>query len=139
MSAAPPTLSALISTRIDAGVVQTPAPMAAGLRLAKHDPAAGDELLVAGYPLGGRLRVLNARVADVIDGIAVGQAGPVLRLDTDVERGMSGGPLLDHAGRVAGVMFAIDRESGYALALPASSLREVLATPGALTASTRCG
>jgi S1-C subfamily serine protease len=131
--------TALVSTTVDAGTVHTPAPLDAdGLRLAAHDPVAGDELLVGGYPLGGPLRVLRADVVDVVDGTPLGQRGMVVRLDVDAERGMSGGPLLDRAGRVAGVMFAVDRGSGHTLAIPASSLRDAVTTPGALTQSSRC-
>jgi S1-C subfamily serine protease len=131
--------AALVATAVDVGVVRPTLPVGSGgLRLAPHDPEPGDELLVAGHPFGGPLRVLAAHLVDVVDGASLGQAGPVLRLDARVARGMSGGPVLDHAGRVAGVMFALDGASGYALALAASSLRAAV-EPGALTQPTRCG
>ena len=122
-----------MSKNVDAGIVRTPAAVAPGLALADRDLQPGDDVLVAGFPFGGALRVVAATVADVVDGTPRGSVGPVLRLNTRLVRGMSGGPVLDAAGRVAAIVFAVE-ESGHTLAIPASTLHDLV-----LTAPGRCG
>ena len=56
----------------------------------------------------------------------MGQGGRVMRLDVPVRPGMSGGPVLDQAGRLAGIVFANQSPTNDALVIPASVLRTTL-------------
>jgi len=82
---------------------------------------------VFGHPGGGPLRAAPARIERVIDarGSDIYRTAPtrrdVLVLATDLEPGDSGAPLVDAAGRVVGVAFAIDpgtASTAYALDRP---------------------
>ena len=79
---------------------------------------------MAGFPGGGSLTVVPARVRGTIDarGQDIYGKGSVVRevyaLRAQVRPGNSGGPLLDGTGRVYGVVFASsleDSDTGYAL------------------------
>lgn len=103
----------------------------AGLALAPDDPVPGMPVVLAGYPLGGfDLRVVEAHVAGYAPDpfAAPGADAPkVLRLDRPAVPGMSGGPVLDRAGRVVGILFAAVRGEPTSYALPVSGLRSFLA------------
>ena len=81
---------------------------------------------MAGFPLDGPYTSVPARVREVVRarGQDIYSSGEVVRevysLATTVEPGNSGGPLLDGAGSVVGVVFARsldDAGTGYALTL----------------------
>ncbi|AGP31733.1 MarP family serine protease [Corynebacterium terpenotabidum] len=83
-----------------------------------------DDAIVMGYPLGGPFQATPARVRDLLT-----VSGPDIYADTRVDReaytlrgtvvqGNSGGPVLNAAGEVIGVVFGAavgDSETGYAL------------------------
>lgn len=107
------------------------------LALAADDPAEGDDVVVVGFPGGGRITVDDAaEVLGVADGEDFAPQLPpelvmdkVVRLDADsVRPGSSGGPVLNSSGEVVGVVYAIvvhgDRE---VLAVPVTTLRGWLA------------
>ena len=96
---------------------------------------------VVGHPGGGPLRAAPARVDRIVDarGTDIYRTSPtsreVLVLATQLQPGDSGAPLIDAAGRVAGVAFAIDpgdSTTGYAL-----SRRELDAVLGPGLAATQ--
>ncbi len=109
----------------DLAVLNVPDFPAAPLSLGK-ELSADDSGSVAGYPLNGPYRVDPARVREVItargeDIYARSRSiRQVYSLNARVQPGNSGGPLLDTAGRVVGVVFAKsldDDSTGYALTL----------------------
>ena len=100
------------------------------------DVKVGEQGAVEGYPLSGPFAIRAARVGQtrvVVSQDAYG-SGPVRRRITafrgTVQRGNSGGPIVDLAGRVSGTVFAEavggSRRGGYAI--PNAVVRRVLAT-----------
>lgn len=86
----------------------------------------GDSAVVAGFPLDGPFNVQPARVRTVLAARGEDIYGSkdvtrnIYSLATRVRPGNSGGPLLDAAGRVVGVVFARsveDEDTGYALTM----------------------
>ena len=86
----------------------------------------GDEVVVAGFPLGGPYDVEPGRVRDRIEARGAGIDGTpgatrdVYSVSARVEQGNSGGPLLSTTGQVVGTVFAKSVSSsgtGYVLTL----------------------
>jgi S1-C subfamily serine protease len=131
----------------DVAVLDVPdlpvAPLPTGAELGR-----GEEAVVAGFPLGGPLTVEPARVRAVVDARGEdiygnpGAVREVYSLHTVVQPGNSGGPLLNTAGEVVGVVFAKsldDAETGYALTLDqAGSVIEAGAAARAATPTGGC-
>lgn len=130
----------LVSAAGDVALLPS-APGRPGLNLALADPRPADPLVVAGYPEDGHdVHVATTRLVDYVDGAPLGEPGPVMRLAYRARHGMSGGPVVDRAGNVAGLLFGVERTSGYSLAIPASRLRDLLAAgPFAAPAPCRSG
>jgi S1-C subfamily serine protease len=101
-------------------------------------PEAGDVVTAVGYPRGGPLTLSEGAVVDRIDGGELGVPGAVVRLTARVRPGNSGGPLLDRRGRVAGIVYAIERSTGFGLAIPVDTLRR-LARIGGFEELPACG
>lgn len=85
-----------------------------------------DEAVALGYAGGGPLVAAPARVRSVVDAVGTNIYGGgaverrIVTLRAKIERGDSGGPLLNPSGEVVGVIFAKsvdDPDTGYALAL----------------------
>lgn len=82
----------------------------------------GDVGVVAGYPGGGPLTLVPAEVVSQRRTLVSSEGGAasrrVLTIAADVERGNSGGPVLDEGGDVAGIVFGQSRgvdDVGYAV------------------------
>jgi S1-C subfamily serine protease len=132
-----------VSTANDVAVVRVALRGAEPLALGTEDPWPGEPVWVAGFAhdaggdtLADGLTVKAARVVDYVSGRAMGQRSRVLRLDVPVRPGMSGGPVLDQRGRLAGVVFAVQSPTDDALAIPVSAVRSILR--GILTAPLGC-
>lgn len=110
----------------DIAVVHTAEELPAPLALDAADPVPGDLVQALGFPLGNQFTAVPGRVIGYADGAEYQHDGRVLQSSVTIRPGNSGGPLLDRAGRVAGVMFAVDLRDGTALAIPASRVRTVL-------------
>lgn len=88
--------------------------------------AHGDDVVVAGFPLGGPYDLEAGRVRDVlqargagIDG-SLGVTRDIYSIHARVQQGNSGGPLLSPTGQVVGTVFAkspTDERTGYVLTL----------------------
>lgn len=100
-------------------------------------PPVGTAVFVAGYPEGDQLTVTSGAVIAVTRAPGLGVDGPVLEISDRVRPGNSGSPLLDSAGRVVGVVFALDSGSGHGLAMPLRALQSFLAVRPA-TAGLTC-
>ena len=124
--------SAAVAPGHDVAVLRQPPNSVEGVVLATDDPHPGTEVLVAGYP-NGQLSLLDddAVVDGYVDGRTVGQPeGRILRLRHAATTGMSGGPVLDPAGRLAGILIATRKGATETFAIPASTLRRVLEGDG---------
>jgi S1-C subfamily serine protease len=101
-------------------------------------PQRGDLVTAVGYPRGGPLTLSEGSVVDRVDGGNLGVQGEVVRLTARVRPGNSGGPLLDRRGRIAGIVYAIERGTGFGLAIPVDTLRR-LERAGGLEDVPPCG
>ena len=113
----------------DLAVIDVPELTARALPLGA-EVSRGQEGVVAGYPLDGPLRLDAARVRETLYATGqdiYGQPGVtrhIIALNTHVDSGNSGGPLLSTTGEVIGIVFAKsldDDSTGYALTLSEAS------------------
>jgi S1-C subfamily serine protease len=93
-------------------------------------PQAGDLVTAVGYPLGGPLTLSEGAVVDRVDGEHLNVPGEVVRLTARVRPGNSGGPVLDHKGEVVGIVYAIELETRFGLAIPVDTLRSLARVGG---------
>lgn len=112
----------------DLAVVRTQEPLPAAVVLAESDPAPGTSVEVIGYPGGGRLTASAGTVLGYQDDPLDANAGRVMVTDAPVEPGSSGSPVYDAAGHVVGVVYAGAEDGTKSLAVPVSTLRELLET-----------
>jgi S1-C subfamily serine protease len=98
----------------------------------------GETVVAVGYPGGGPATVTTGSVVGLVDGELLDEPAPVLRVDAVIRQGNSGGPLLDEAGRVVGVVFALEVGTGYGLAVPVTTLLERLGGDGLRPPSGAC-
>jgi S1-C subfamily serine protease len=119
--------NSLVSQAVDLAVVRPTPVLTSRLRLAEHDPGKGDTVWVGGFPGDDGLLVVSSRIVDYVDGRSRQQTGDVMRLNAHLSPGMSGSPVLDASGHLAGLVFGVEEASGYGLAIPASTITDVLA------------
>jgi S1-C subfamily serine protease len=93
-------------------------------------PKAGEPVTVVGYPLGGPLTPSPGTIIDRVDGSELGIQGTVIRLTATVLPGNSGGPVLDSHGRIVGIVYAIERATGFGLAVPVDTLLRLIRAGG---------
>jgi S1-C subfamily serine protease len=93
-------------------------------------PEKGDAIRVVGYPGGGELTLAPGSVVDLVDGSRYGIPGRIMRLTARVVPGNSGGPVLDRTGKIAGVVYAIEIATGFGLAIPVDTLRQLVRQGG---------
>jgi S1-C subfamily serine protease len=108
----------------DIAVLAVPGLSAAPLPFASSGATMGEDAIVLGYPLDGPYTAASARVRDRINlrGPDIYDARTVVRdvytVRATVKSGNSGGPLIDSAGKVLGVVFgaAVDNpDTGFVL------------------------
>jgi S1-C subfamily serine protease len=131
----------VFDVRNDIAVLRLSDVTARPLRLA--DPQDGASVVIAGYPLDGNLTAVPGRMgrtANAFTQDALGR-GPVERAITAVagrvQRGNSGGPVIDTHGAVEATIFAKKRGSASGYAVPTSIVRTDLAKAGRRAVSTQ--
>jgi S1-C subfamily serine protease len=129
----------LFDPGVDLAVLDVPGLPARPLTVATDDPARGDAVVAAGFPLDGPFTLSAGRVLAVGTrsgppvGSAPAQPRLVEELSTRVKPGNSGGPLLEPDGKVAGVVFARASRASAGFAIAPSAVLPVVR--GALTAT----
>lgn len=112
------------------------------LRIAQSGAAElQDHVTVLGYPGASESQVLDERSSlevSITDGRisarkAMADAAPVLQISAPASNGNSGGPVMNDAGEVIGLLtFGGDRpEPGFTFAIPATTVMEFVRTAGA--------
>jgi len=127
-----------VSVADDLALVQVSTRLPAVATLVTGDVAQGSRVLVAGYPNGGRQAVSNGALIEYAPLEGQPDATPVMRLSITIEPGNSGGPVLNHAGDVVGVVFGVETATGYGLAVPASAVERLMEGDGSRSASAVC-
>lgn len=112
----------------DLAVLRTTRPLRHPVAFARHPPRTGEIVRVVGYPLGGEFTAMKGIVIDQLQGPVLGEPSNVLRVKAVVLPGYSGGPVLNARGELVGVVYAVGRDTRYALAIPASSVAQWLHT-----------
>lgn len=137
---APPMLAEVagLDPSTDTALLRTASELpAAALNLRDETLAAGSSLVLLGYPLGGDgLSTVQALASSTTDEVVVNgfDMTRLLTLDVELAIGNSGGPVLDDAGAVAGMIVARmggrawrDRSGQVTVAIAAPVLSERLA------------
>lgn len=105
----------------DLALVRLAGPLRQRLELGSS-PEPGTEVVAVGYPEGREIAFARGTVVDYVDGAEYGQTDDVMRITSELARGNSGGPVVDAEGRVVGVAFAIETDTGHGLVVPVESL-----------------
>ena len=114
----------------DLALVKVSLRLPAVARLAASDPDDGVAVLVVGYPNGGEQSVERGEVVEYARLREPEDASPVMRMTADIAPGNSGGAVVDRRGDLVGIVFGVETETGYGLAIPASAVRALLADGG---------
>ncbi len=103
----------------DLALVHVDADLPAAAELAAADAAVGAELVVFGFPGGGRFRVERGTLQEFA---TVGNAR-VMVISNRVRPGNSGGPVFDDSGKVVGLVEALLTETDQGVAIPVSTVK----------------
>ncbi len=120
----------------DVAVLQVPKPAKGTLptlTLGDSDEVrVGQDVLAIGNPLGLDQTLTHGIVSAVNRVLPVtffSQAEPMIQIDTPINHGNSGGPLIDRCGEVVGMTTAIVADSqGIGLAIPVNLIKDILPT-----------
>jgi S1-C subfamily serine protease len=116
-----------IAVDSDLAVLQLDAAGALPVAELRESPVeVGEAVIAVGYPGGGPATVTTGEVVALVEGELLEEPADVIRVDAPIAQGNSGGPLLDEAGRVIGVVFALDVVSGDGLVVPVRTLLDRL-------------
>lgn len=78
---------------------------------------------MVGYPGGSAITLTDGHVIDFVSGEMFMEPGMTMRLNAPIAPGSSGGPVVDNDGDVVAIIFAIERDTGHALAVPIENLQ----------------
>lgn len=130
-----------VSHHIDLAVLEVAGGVTAAPLTFVAGPAfRGERVVIGGNPGGLSFITSEGVVAGTLSGTplstqACGEDAECLVLDGEAEPGSSGGPVLDHEGRVIGMVWGVYSGASFSIAIPAGVLaRELLAAERALLA-----
>jgi len=120
--------TSLASIKIEANNYLVPFTLAGNHEVAELKT--GTHLVAAGYSYG-EYREIEAEVVDTKYDLPLspGTTLPVVKLDAGGEPGMAGGPVVNAAGHVVGVMLAVDPKTGESFMMPLNRIPSVLFLP----------
>lgn len=93
-------------------------------------PDRDDPVTAVGYPSGNAVTFTTGDVVRIAPGFRFGETGPIIRATAEVIPGNSGGPLLNAAGDVVGVVYAYEETTLHSLAIPVDSLVDLIDSDG---------
>jgi len=102
------------------------------------DPLPGEDVYAVGYPGGGQFQRTAGKVVDYVDGTVFEENSRIMRVTVPLRHGNSGGALLNRDGDLVGVVFALERATGYGLVIPASALQSTIASARFQASSGAC-
>ncbi len=120
----------------DLALVRVSIRLPAIARLASADPAARAKVLIVGYPNGGEQTVEHGTIVEYARLRTPPDASPVMRLAAEIVPGNSGGAVIDASGALVGVVFGVETETGYGLAVPVSAVEDLRSGGGTAAAAT---
>ena len=118
-------LEVSVSTNTDLAVLRI-ANAVAPILQPGPEPKAGDVVWVIGHPRGGPVTSSSGRIVDYTTKLSDNGIDSVIRARATVDRGNSGGPMENRVGGVVGLVFAIDLNEGFAVAIPISRVGAAL-------------
>jgi S1-C subfamily serine protease len=130
-----------VSARIDLAILEVPGGLSVpALAFVAGEVFRGERVVIGGNPGGLAFITSEGVVAGMVRGtpLAAQACGPdadCIVLDAEAEPGSSGGPVVDHQGRVIGMLWGVYNGASFSLAIPAQVLSvELLAGERALMA-----
>ena len=122
----------------DLAVVRTVQTLPATVRLAKANPSVGTAVMAVGFPLGGPVTTSRGHVLGYRKDPAGWSSLPMLLTDAPIDQGSSGSALLNEAGELVGVVYALTGPgSGYAV--PVEVLNGLLKDQRSYSQPAPCG
>jgi S1-C subfamily serine protease len=110
------------------------------LHLGTKDSTPGDLVATGGYPLGGPQVSERGHLVRKVKEYELSNSSATFVWETTapILPGDSGGPMLDKRGQVVGIMFAVNNENNYTLAIPLSRIRATILGRGGLQHGRSC-
>ncbi len=115
-----------LATVVDSSTVGGWAGDAAVLPLVETFPPRGERLVVAGFPLGREVAIVEASAQLSVTGSAYGFEGDVVLVNGAAAPGMSGGPVIADDGGLVAIVAAVDETTGLVVGVPASEIRQMV-------------
>ena len=121
-------VAGVFADRRDLAVITLPAPLADPVQAAPT-PADGSGVTIVGFPDGGARSSVVGPVVEVPDLAQRLWHGPLTAVDASTRPGMSGGPAVDDAGNLVGILVAAQPDTGTAVLAAIDDVAAALTTP----------
>lgn len=127
----------LVAEKADLAIVTTVEQLKTTAQLRDDDPSLGELVQIVGFPDGGRMTISTGTVRGFTTDPDNAAFGEVVVTDAEVAPGNSGSALLDSDGAIIGVVYA-KTETGWSMAIPVTTLIDLMATDGAFVKLATC-
>lgn len=115
----------------DLALVRVSARLPFVARLAADDAGDHTSVLIVGFPNGGQQTLERGEIVEYARLRSPRDASPVMRMSAAIAPGNSGGAVVNRAGDLVGIVFGVETETDYGLAIPVSAVQQLLADGGA--------